>query len=288
MRGLMARSSQQIAAPFGGSALVCIWSWRSAHATWAFHSTGANQTMSVLSALIFDVDGTLAETEELHREAFNVAFSGAALDWHWDQPLYDKLLAVSGGKERIAYYQCRAGIAPALDPAQIAALHADKTGHYTARLGAGDISLRPGVRRILAEAKEAGLRLAIATTTSRPNVDALLAAAAPLPPFDVIAAGDDVPAKKPAPDIYLQALRALALPASACLAFEDTINGLTSARGAGIGCVVTLSAYGGSGPFPGAAAVLSHLGDIELAAGVISGPALPRGIVDLAWLRAFV
>jgi hypothetical protein len=169
MRGLMARSSQQIAAPFGGSALVCIWSRRPAHATWAFHSTGANQTMSVLSALIFDVDGTLAETEELHREAFNVAFSGAALDWHWDQPLYDKLLAISGGKERIAYYQCRAGIAPALDPAQIAALHADKTGHYTARLGAGDISLRPGVRRILAEAKEAGLRLAIATTTSRPK-----------------------------------------------------------------------------------------------------------------------
>ena len=135
---------------------------------------GADQTMSVLSALIFDVDGTLAETEELHREAFNAAFAAAGLDWHWDTALYSQLLAVSGGKERIAHYQHRAGITPALDPAQVAALHADKTTRYTARLSASDISLRPGIRRVLAEAKEAGLRLAIATTTSRPNVDALL------------------------------------------------------------------------------------------------------------------
>jgi HAD superfamily hydrolase (TIGR01509 family) len=239
-----------------------------------------------LSALIFDVDGTLAETEELHREAFNAAFAAAALDWHWDQALYGELLAVSGGKERIAHFQRLAHIVPALDAAQVAALHADKTARYTARLSAGNISLRPGIRRILTKAKAAGLRLAIATTTSRPNVDALLAAAAPLPPFDVIAAGDEVPAKKPAPDIYLLALRALGLPASACLAFEDTINGLTSARGAGLRCVVTLSAYGGPGPFPGAAAVLPHLGESERPTDALSGPELPRGIVDMAWLEA--
>ena len=155
--------------------------------------------MPALSALIFDVDGTLAETEELHREAFNAAFAAAGLDWHWDQGLYAELLEVSGGKERIAHYQRRTGIAPALDSAAIAALHADKTARYTARIRAGSLALRPGIRRILAEAKVARLRLAIATTTSHPNVQALLAAAAPLPAFDVIAAGDDVPAKKPAP-----------------------------------------------------------------------------------------
>ena len=242
--------------------------------------------MFALSALIFDVDGTLAETEELHREAFNEAFSAAGLDWHWDRTLYAELLAVTGGKERIAYYQHRAGIAPALDSAQVAALHADKTARYTARVHARGLVLRPGIRRLLAEAKEAGLRLAIATTTSRPNVEALLAAAAPLPAFDVIAAGDEVAAKKPAPDVYLLALRALGLPASACLAFEDTIAGVTSASGAGLRCVVMVSAYGGQGPFPGAASVLTHLGDAEMPATVLSGPALPRGVADLAWLAS--
>ena len=119
------------------------------------------------------------------------------------------------------------------------------------------------------------MRLAIATTTSRPNVEALLAAAAPLPDFDVIAAGDEVPAKKPAPDVYLLALRELGLPASACLAFEDTVNGLVSAHGAGLRCVVTVSAYGGAGPFQGAASVLTHLGDAGTPAEVLSGPKLP-------------
>jgi HAD superfamily hydrolase (TIGR01509 family) len=242
--------------------------------------------MSALSALIFDVDGTLAETEELHREAFNEAFAAAGLDWHWDPALYGALLEVSGGKERIAHYQRRAGIAPPLDAARVAALHAGKTARYTARVRSGGLLMRPGIRRLLAEAKQAGLRLAIATTTSRPNVEALLAAASPLPAFDVIAAGDEVPAKKPAPDVYLLALRTLGLPASDCLAFEDTVNGLVSASGAGLRCVVTVSAYGGAGPFPGAASVLSHLGEADDPASVLSGPKLPGGVADLAWLGA--
>nr|WP_294517529.1 HAD-IA family hydrolase [uncultured Rhodopila sp.] len=242
--------------------------------------------MPALSALIFDVDGTLAETEEIHRVAFNEAFDAASLDWHWDQALYGELLAVSGGKERITHYQRSAGIARPLDPAGVAALHADKTARYTARIRAGGLPMRPGIRRILAEAKEAGLLLAIATTTSHPNVQALLAAAAPLPAFDLIAAGDDVPAKKPAEDIYLLALQRLGLPASACLAFEDTTNGLVSAVGAGLRCVVTVSAYGGPGPFPGAVSVLSHLGDPDMPAEVLSGPGLQAGVADLAWLRS--
>jgi len=239
----------------------------------------------VLKALIFDVDGTLAETEELHREAFNEAFGAAGLDWRWDQALYGELLAVTGGKERIAHFQHRAGIAPALTAAQIAALHRDKTARYTARVDKGGVTLRPGIRRLAEEARDAGLKLAIATTTSRPNVDALLAAAGPLPQFDVIAAGDAVAAKKPAPDVFLLALRGLGLPASACLALEDTANGLASARGAGLRCVVTVSAYGGRGPFAEAASVVTGLGEPEAPAAVLAGPALPHGIVDLAWLE---
>ncbi len=239
--------------------------------------------MIALAALIFDVDGTLAETEEMHRLAFNAAFAAAGLDWHWDQGLYARLLEVTGGKERIAHYQRLAGL-PALDAAQIAALHADKTRRYTDRVQQGGVALRPGIRRLLTEAKAAGLRLAIATTTSRANVVALLDAAAPLPEFDVIAAGDEVAAKKPAPDIYLLALRQLGLPAEACIAFEDTANGLASARGAGLDCVVTLSTYGGAGPFADAACVLTHLGDAGLPAEVLAGAELPSDMVELGWL----
>ena len=239
--------------------------------------------MPGLSALIFDVDGTLAETEDVHRDAFNEAFAAAGLDWHWDRARYPELLAVTGGKERIAHFQQRAGL-PQLQPAQIARLHADKTARYTARVRAGGLALRPGVRRLLCEAADAGVRLAIATTTTRANVEALLAAVAPLPAFEVIAAGDEVAAKKPAPDVYQLALEELALSPAACVAFEDTINGLRSATGAGLRCLVTVSAYGGTGPFAQAAAVVDHLGEADRPGTALSGPPLLRGVVDLAWL----
>jgi len=242
--------------------------------------------MASLSALIFDVDGTLAETEEMHREAFNEAFAAAGLPWHWDRPLYGELLAVTGGKERIAHFEHRMGHAAQLSAEQVAALHRDKTARYTARVAAGGLALRPGVRRLLLEARAAGLKLAIATTTSRPNVEALLAACAPLPAFDVIAAGDEVAAKKPAPDIYMLALARLGLPAGACVALEDTLNGLRSAQAAGLGCIVTISAYGGTGPFEGAACVVNHLGDPGEPAEILAGPQLAGGTVNLPYLAA--
>jgi HAD superfamily hydrolase (TIGR01509 family) len=237
----------------------------------------------MLSALIFDVDGTLAETEEIHRIAFNEAFTAAGLGWHWDQAEYSRLLAVTGGKERIAHFLATSGGAP-LSALQIAALHADKTVRYTARVAEGGLALRPGVRRLLNEAKAAGLKLALATTTSHPNVDALLAACAPVPAFDVIAAGDDVKAKKPAPDVYTLALERLGLAADECVAIEDTQNGVLSAGGAGLRCLVTASTYGGAGPFPGAVAVLSQLGESDDPAAALAGPAPRNGVADLAYL----
>ncbi len=219
--------------------------------------------MPMLRALIFDVDGTLAETEELHRRAFNEAFAAASIDWAWDQALYARLLDVTGGKERIAHYIAAYGGQPPLDPGAIAALHVDKTARYTRLVDAGDIELRPGVAALLRDAREAGLKLAIATTTSRPNIDALLRATLGTQPFDVIAAGDEVPAKKPAPDVYLLALARLGLPAADCIAIEDTLNGLRSAQAAGLACIVTTSAYGGKGPFPGATRVVPSLFGID-------------------------
>ncbi len=243
--------------------------------------------MDTLQALIFDVDGTLAETEELHRHAFNAAFTEAGLDWHWDQAAYAGLLEVTGGKERIARYMD--ALPARLDGDAVQRLHAAKTAHYVAAVEAGGITLRPGVRRLLLEARAAGLRLAIATTTSPANVDALLHAtlgADGLALFDVVGAGDVVPHKKPAPDIYRWVLDRLGLTAACCIAFEDTPNGLNSARGAGIPTVVTTSLYGGTAGFEAALLVVDGLGDPGAPCRVLRGPALPGPVLDLAALTA--
>ena len=172
-----------------------------------------------LQALIFDVDGTLADTErDGHRIAFNDAFREAGLDWRWDVPLYGELLAVTGGKERIRHYLQGAHPSLLMEPgidARIAALHKAKTRHYVELVSRGGLPLRPGVARLIQEARANGLRLAIATTTTPENVSVLLKHS--LAPdavdwFEVIGAGDIVPAKKPAPDIYRWVLDQLGLP----------------------------------------------------------------------------
>ncbi len=243
-----------------------------------------------LAALIFDVDGTLAETEEAHRQAFNASFARAGLGWHWDRDLYAKLLEVTGGKERIRHYIDAHGGVPVLDAAAVACLHADKTAEYTSLVASGAVALRPGVLRLLDEAQAAGLTLAIATTTSPPNVDALLRATMGLDGparFGVIAAGDCVPAKKPAPDIYRYALARLGFPPEACIAFEDTPNGLRAALGAGIATVVTTSLYGGVDGFEGALAVVDGLGDPDLPAQTLAGAALDDAVVSIAQLHTW-
>jgi HAD superfamily hydrolase (TIGR01509 family) len=230
-----------------------------------------------LQALIFDVDGTLADTErDGHRVAFNAAFAEAGLDWHWSVELYGQLLAITGGKERIRHFvaTCQPPLPPGEDlNALIARLHQAKTRHYTALLAQGGIPLRPGVKRLLQEARAAGIRLAIATTTTPENVTALLEHTLPesLSWFEVIAAGDIVPAKKPAPDIYFYTLEQMGLPPQACLAFEDSENGLRSAQQAGIPTVVTVNDYTRDQDFSGAALVLDHLGEPEDPFRVLAG-----------------
>lgn len=219
-----------------------------------------------LRALIFDVDGTLADTEgEGHRVAFNLAFQEAGLDWHWDRVLYRDLLRVAGGKERIAWYMTRHRPAmPVAADALAAQLHAMKTVHYCALVDAGKVRLRPGVARLLREAREAGLALAVASTTTVVNIAALLDATLGQGAsgwFDVIAAGDSVPHKKPAPDVYLHVLGVLGLSPGACFAFEDSGLGLAASSGAGIRTIVTPTAYTAGDDFARAFSVLSSLGE---------------------------
>lgn len=216
-------------------------------------------------ALIFDVDGTLSETEEAHRAAFNRAFAEAGLGWGWDQPLYRRLLEVTGGKERIRHFIETSAphvlAQPGID-AWIADLHKRKTALYTAMVGDGGLGLRPGVLALIKAAQANGTRLAIATTTSLPNVESLLAAtlgAGWQGVFEVIAAGDQVARKKPAPDVFALALRQLGLAPPSCLAIEDSANGLAAARGAGLATVITVSAYTAGEAFDGALAVVDDL-----------------------------
>lgn len=246
----------------------------------------------MLKALLFDVDGTLADTErDGHRPAFNAAFREFGLDWDWDVELYGKLLAVTGGKERMRYYI--EAFRPDYErPADfddlVVALHQAKTRHYTRLLAEGGIPLRPGVRRLLAEARAAGLTLAVATTTTPENVTALLrhSLAEDGPDwFAVIAAGDIVPAKKPAPDIYTWALARLGLGPDACLAFEDSRNGIRASRGAGLRTVVTVNDYTRDDDFTGALAVLTDLGEPD--APYCRLDREERGVVDLERLRAW-
>ena len=213
-----------------------------------------------LQAIIFDVDGTLAETEEAHRQAFNQAFAEAGLGWIWSQDDYRALLTTTGGRERIARYRAESALLP--DPANVAALHVRKNAIYADLVASGQVAPRPGVRRLLHQCLNEGIALAIATTTSRANLYALLDHA--LEPdarswFSVIVAGEDVSAKKPDPEVYVRALAGLSLRPAECVAIEDSALGLMAARACGIPTVITVSDYTRGQDFSGASLVCDSL-----------------------------
>lgn len=212
------------------------------------------------AALIFDVDGTLAETEELHRAAFNAAFREFGIDWSWNCSLYGELLSVAGGKERIAAYADRTG-ASGID---IAGLHRRKNMIYGELIGGQTVELRPGVERLIRKARDRRIPLAIATTTSRGNVEALISATLGGVPDDWFASvrcGEDATAKKPDPAIYRMVLADLGCAGDSCVAFEDSANGLLAAKSAGIPTLVTPSLYTQSDDFSGAALILRSLAE---------------------------
>lgn len=235
--------------------------------------------MSRFEAYLFDVDGTLADTErDGHLIAFNKAFAEAGLSWNWSVELYLELLAVTGGKERMRHYLEH------YDPPfeqrstdlddYFASLHAAKTEHYKNMVAEGAVALRPGVERLLNDIRRSGRRMAIATTTTLRNVTALLEhtlGKEAIDWFELIAAGDIVPKKKPAPDIYLYAMREMGLAAQQCLAFEDSENGISASKGADLATVITLNAFTANHDFNGAELIVSDLGEPAKPMQVVGG-----------------
>jgi HAD superfamily hydrolase (TIGR01509 family) len=250
--------------------------------------------MSAIRALVFDVDGTMAETEDVHREAFNAAFKDFHLPVSWDQDLYARLLSVSGGRARILHHA--RSLAPEhrrLVEEKIGEIHARKSEIYAAMIDDRRARLRPGIEALIDDAASRGLKIALVTTTSIANAEALVIAnleLAGLEKIDAIVGGDAIANRKPAPDIYLAALAALGVPAARAVAFEDSANGLKSAMAAGLRTVVTPSVYTRGQDFSGALALLSDLGDpfepYEHLAGageadrVVTVPVLQRWIDD--------
>ena len=219
-----------------------------------------------IEALIFDVDGTLADTEEAHRVAFNLAFERCRLGWNWQPSEYRELLKITGGKERMTSY---IDSLPLLEAERkrlrtmVPDIHAEKTRFYSSFVADGAVPLREGVARLIDEALEAGCKLAIASTTTAVNIDALLNSTfgtRGLDMFSVIACGDQVRAKKPAPDVYRLALHNLGMQPEHAVAFEDSPNGLRAAMAAGLWTVVTPNFWTLGGDFSAAEMELPHLG----------------------------
>ena len=247
-----------------------------------------------LRAIIFDMDGTLADTEELHRRAFNTAFAELLPGCEWSASEYHDLLSVSGGKERIRSY-LRARIQAEELPHTT--LHLAETAHqrksdvYRELIGERGLALRPGVRRLLDDAGREEIPIAIATSSSRRNVEALLGTtlgADALSRFAAIATSDEVEDKKPSPAVYRYVLDRLQLSAGDCVAIEDTRNGNLAALGAGLKTVITTHRFTVDNDFGGAALVIDQLGEPHRPFTVRQGDPRGAAYVSIDLLRGIV
>jgi HAD superfamily hydrolase (TIGR01509 family) len=247
-----------------------------------------------MPALIFDCDGVLADTERAgHLPAFNRTFREFGVPVQWSDADYAEMVKIGGGKERMASlltpeFVAATGLPTDADGqrALLAEWHKRKTAIYTELVDEGQLPARPGIARLVDEAAASGWQLAVASTSAEPSVRAVLehAVGPELAARFAVFAGDVVPHKKPAPDIYLLALAGLGVSADDAVVVEDSANGMRAALAAGLRTVVSVSAYTTEEDFTGASLVVTSLGDTDAPAGVLDDPlgVHPHGIVTLA------
>ncbi|MDH4189054.1 MAG: HAD-IA family hydrolase [Betaproteobacteria bacterium] len=245
-----------------------------------------------MQALIFDVDGTIADTEEVHRQAFNAAFLEMELWWNWGASEYMELLKISGGPARIEHYVAGLGVAAAEKRrllGLVPGIHRVKTRIYHELISGGRAAARPGVMRLIREAREAGLKLALASTSSTSNIEALVSSSFGgklLGDFDAIASADEVSHKKPAPDLYLRIAAQLRVAPADCLVIEDSENGVRAAKAAGMTVVATPSRWTATQDFSAADQVLYSLGDPGAPLDAVTAKSLGATEVGVGQLRA--
>ena len=248
----------------------------------------------LLSAVLFDVDGTIAETEELHRKSFNESFKEFNLDWFWDKPIYKELINIGGGKERIQHYMKRAwpemleykNLSKYID-----SIHKVKNEIYEDYLNEETITFRPGIKRLISELKESRIRIALVSSSSKTNIENLLLKGLQFKSidfFDLIAHGDCTKNKKPSPEIYEWALEKLKLSAQSCIAIEDSPRGLDSAVAAKIKVIVTPSELTSDENFEDADLVVSDLGEPKEPFKKISGSTYGEKNVNVQLLKKLI
>lgn len=232
----------------------------------------------MIRGIFFDQDGVIADTErDGHRVAFNRTFEEFGFGFTWDVETYGELLAVGGGKERFKQYVINHGIElPGDLDDLVAKVHARKTALFVQIIEEGGLTLRPGIKRLMEEAADAGMIIGICTTSNGKTADAIRRTMLPHIPFSFVLAGDVVKRKKPDPEIYRMALECTGLSPDSCIVVEDSRNGFQAASGAGIPVVVTVNDYTRDEDFTGALLVVSSLGDETERGKVLFGSVSPE------------
>tara|TARA_B100001248_G_C27242029_1_gene389797 strand:- start:32 stop:787 length:756 start_codon:yes stop_codon:yes gene_type:complete len=248
----------------------------------------------LLSAVLFDVDGTISETEDFHRKSFNEAFKEFNLDWFWDEAIYKELINIGDGKERIEYYIKRAW--PEMLEYKnltkyINSIHKVKNEIFKDFIMDSGITFRPGVLRLINELRENNIRIAIVSSTTQEDLLTLFKNGLNMDPtstFDLIAHGGCTENKRPSPEIYEWILEKLRIPPQSCVAIEDSLRGLRSAVNANINVLVTPSLYTKTENFEEANIVVSSLGEYEKPFEVIKGKTHGNELVNIDLLSKII